>query len=862
MDLREWMRDMSMKVREPFDPAQLQAADACAENDVTLGALVLCFVGACAHQGWTTDETAAFVQFWVLGHELGADGGLPSAEGDLIDRLIAPVMSHFRLEGAPWSRPWDATGLHTVLLWHHAAQLAEYAAWDDIVKVELSRWSAGGALAVALPLSPPAHVTSADAPRAGTAPARTAGAHAVAELECSPLECEPLRKLDADVQYCRDCVAAMCGQTMLVDGFPDRVKGEDQLIGVPGQFVGGSRLMYPISTTNSTCWVYVLDTGWRIVGFERFSEQPGFDVRVTPTRISLQPFFAADFDSLPALDCDRASAFSLWTLLLYLVSGFATVRVIEFDGEEFRLLDHRSVHLSSNISQALVPPLEASLRALTGGDPSGFPQIFRESLGEEDEPIDRVIATEMARGGMLLSEFDMRFRLSAEPEDRTVTRYRETRNRLLSLRVNEAARSASASQEPPPSASVRSAQREMVDLNRWMHLERRSPLDSLTRVLAGSGRALVFLRVDRGVVVADWVSMPAWLNIHGDQQAQGGLPPGMLTDSMELGDVNPLVDAANVWFASETPAALEDVLDVVAREVMGPLWEKLGDDQHLLLSPTWFLGLLPLHAARILGSRRAVDVFKSITYVPSGVLLDRLMGLGPVRVGDCLAGTSTKPVCGAAEELALLEILFGGESLVGATPEAVLREPTASIVHLAAHGYARSGGWSSGIELSGTSRNSGYLSLARLLRDGDFSSTGVVNIAACHSGVELRYELLPDEYLSMDHALLACGARTVISSMWALSGPVSLLFSASFYTCIAAGTQVNDAYLEAMSAVRCSGDDALPDSAVRLLDRVSPTWREDLQREVHEARVGMSHPYFWACNKCSGWSWGALEPKT
>jgi hypothetical protein len=43
-----------------------------------------------------------------------------------------------------------------------------------------------------------------------------------------------------------------------------------------------------------------------------------------------------------------------------------------------------------------------------------------------------------------------------------------------------------------------------------------------------------------------------------------------------------------------------------------------------------------------------------------------------------------------------------------------------------------------------------------------------------------------------------------------------------------------------------------------LLDRISPRWREKLQREEERLGVGMHDPYFWACFKCSGWSWGAL----
>jgi hypothetical protein len=918
MDLPDWMRIMADKVREPFDPVQLDAADACAEHHETRGAMVLSFIGACAHQGWTTDETAKFIQYWFLFHELGPHGEDPTPDGELIDRLISPVTTHFRLEGAPWSRPWDATGLHALLVWHYVTSLVDQAAWDEIAQVELPRWTAGGALAVSLPQSRPARVATVElsglqrdfpikerpaaakrreddrklqigrwptelqdredlqqmfalrhwitwmqARAEGEPGALTDHAHeqlaslldstTARELTLPPLERELLQGgPDPDTQFCRDCLTAMCGRIILVDTFPDRIKGEDALASVPEKFVGGSRSMYPLSTTARTCFVYVLTTSSQVAGFERFFERPGFDVRIFQTHIALQPILADD--SLPPLECDRSSVQSLWPLLLYLGGGFATVRALQLDGDAFRLLDYRALHLSTDLSETLTRAVAASLRDLTGDDPFNFPNTFRRNLEDEPEPLDRVLATEMARGGFLVSEFDLRFGPAVKTPDRVMTRYRRARSRLLGLRSAEAAVAAVTSDAPLPSEEVRAAQRDMIDLHRKLQIARKDPLGALARVLGDSNRALVLLRVDRGIVFADWACARPRDDTELDESSST-----LLTESLELGSVRPLIDASNAWFESKTPASLAKVLDVIAEEIMVPLWMSLGEEKDLLLSPSWFLGLLPLHAAPIHGKRRAVDLFRSITYVPSGLLLDRVIELGPVRVHDCLAGTSTQPVSGATEELATLEILFASRSLSDITPEEVLRKPSPSIVHLAAHGYARVGGWSSGIQLSGESPAASYLSLARLLQEGNYSSTGVANIAACESGLELRYELLPDEYLSIDNALLACGARSVISSLWELSGSVSVAFSACFYVNVADGAQVKEAYRAAVSAVRSFGEADPPARVAGLLDRISPRWREKLQLEEERLGVGMHDPYFWACFKCSGWSWGALD---
>lgn len=909
---------MTEKVRAPFTQAQLEPIDRCVESHQMLGALLLSFIGACAHQGWTTDEIGFAVTCCMLEEGVGADGSPPTVAPGLIDDVVTPVVQEFSWSGAPWGRPWDATGLYMLLLWANAAIAAEHVPWDELEE-ELLRWTAGGALRVPLPEAPPARAEIAALTRSMQALsieetasvrsrredgrrrcidswpaelrvradllemfalrhwiewtqareerislphgvldelARLLDAITACELEYSPLEREMLRGQDPEVLFRRECLSAMHEHWRFLGRFPDQVKGEDQLAAITHNFVGGSRSTYSSSTIARTCWVYLLRTQRQADGFAALPAWLPLDVRIRPDRILMHPFDADDPSMLEPLTCERASARDIWPLLIYLDGGWATVRVVEFTGDDFRLLDLRGFNISGDQTAVIGEPLTASLRALTGGDASALPRLVQSEHEVDEDTLDRVIASEMARGAFLVSEFDLRFRTAGGIPDETVAEYTQARSRLLRLRATEAASAYTDTASISPE-DVRLAQREMTDLNEWMRVLRDAPLASFARVLADPDRVLVLLRIDGSVVHADWacVRPGAELTSYTDPER---CAEALVTGSVDLAEVQPVTDAANAWFESKAPAALEDVLGIVGAEIMGPLHFELAGKRELLLSPTWFLGLLPLHAAPLVGGDRVVDRF-DVTYVPGAVLLDRLIGLGPVRVGDCLAATSMQSVPRAAEELKILEILFGAPPANNLTPEMALRSPSASIVHLAAHGYARLGGWSSGIELSG---ESGYLSLARLLEDGDYSATGVANLAACWSGLELTYELLPSEYLSIDNAMLACGARAVVSSLWELSGPVSVLFSACFYTAIAEGAQVGDAYRTAASSVRALGETEPPIRVCELLDRVYADWREHLQKQELRARVGISHPYFWAGFKCSGWSWGALEATT
>jgi hypothetical protein len=924
MDLREWMSSMAEQVREPFSAEHLEAVDRCVQSNRTAGLLLLSFIGACAHQGWTTDKIGLAITCCILEERLAADGSPPDVAPELIDEVVTPTVQQFTSQGAPWSRPWDATGLYTVLLWAVAANATERGVpWEE-AEYELSRWTGGGNLRVPLPPQAPTaraeiaaltrsmqalrieepagererreadsrrcledwpaelrlradlldtfalrHLVEWTRTRDARAPglfsevtreelARLLEAIATCESEYPPFEREMLRGQDPDVRFRRECLSAMHeGSSWFPGRFPDRIKGEDRLGAVPQHFVGGSRSAYSSATSGRTCWVYLLRTPRQVSAFMNLPPCVRVEVGVGPGQIRIHPFNLDDPSMPEPISCDRASARDIWRLLVALDGGWATVRVVEFTGVDYRLLDAWGMNISSEIVRAVGDPLSASLAELTGRDPSALPRLVRAELeSEEEDMLNRVCATEMARGSFLVSGFDFRFGHTGEIPDETVADYKRARKRLLSLRAAEAVGATSISPE-----ALHLAQREMTDLHELVRVLRSGPLASFARVLADPDRALALLRIDRGTVYADWacVRPGAELTSYTDPER---CAEALVTGSTDLGEIQPLADAANAWFESkgasvaEESAALEEMLDVIGAEIMEPLYLELAGKRELLLSPAWFLGLLPLHAAQLRSDDDATGRF-DVTYVPGAVLLDRLVGLGPVRVEDCLAATGEQPVPKAAEELRVLEALFATTPTHGLTPEMAVRSPSASIVHLAAHGYARIDGWSSGLALSG--EPSGYLPLARLLLEGDYSATGVVNIAACESGLELTYELLPSEYLSIDNALLACGARSVVSSLWKLSGPVSVLFSACFYAAIVEGAQVGDAYRAATSSVRALDRTQLPARVRELLDRVYPDWRKDLRQEELRAKVPVSHPYFWAGFKCSGWSWGALE---
>lgn len=917
MGLWDWMDFMTEQVRAPFAQEQLEAIDRCVGGHPIAGAMLLSFIGACAHQGWTTDEIGFALTVCMLEEDFGADGKPPTVAAALIDDVVKPVVREFGWSGAPWSRPWDATGLHTLLVWALAAASTKNIEWDR-VESELLYWTVGGALSVPLPEAPLDRAKIAELTRSVQALSIEESASvrkrrvedrrrcvdswpvelrargdlleafalrhliewakaqedslpdgvldelvrlldvtaAYEQLELPPLEREILRGQHPDVLFRRECLSAMHERLRFLGRFPDQVKGEEQLAAVTENFVSGSRSTYFSSTTARTCWVYLLRTPRQVDAFADLPDWMPLNVVIQRDRILIHPFDVDDHAMLEPLTCERTSARDIWSLLMYLDGGWATLRVVAFAGDDFRLLEPRGFNVPSEQVATIGDPLMASLRELTGGDASTLPHLLRGELEVDEDTLDRVIASEMARGTFLVSEFDLRFGTADEIPEETVTEYRQARSRLLRLRATDAAR-AHADAAPISSEDVRLAQQETADLHEWMRVLRSVPVASFARVLADPDRTLALLRINRGVVHVDWacVRPGAELASYDDLES---CAEALVTGSADLGEAQPVADAANAWFESKAPAALEEVLGVLGTEITEPLHFELANRRELLLSPVWFLGLLPLHAAPLIGADRVVDRF-DVTYVPGAALLDRLTGLGPVRVSDCLSATSTQPVPRAAEELKILEILFGTPSVNDLTPEMALHSPAASIVHLAAHGYARLGGWSSGIELSG---ESGYLSLARLLEEGDYSSTGVANIAACESGLELTYELLPNEYLSIDNAMLACGARAVVSNLWELSGPVSVLFSACFYTAVAEGKQVGDAYRAAASSVRALSETEPPLGVRKLLDRVDADWREHLQQQELRARVPISHPYFWAGFKCSGWSWGALEPAT
>lgn len=157
MDLRVWLDDFMDAVRAAFSNDVIELADRCVDGDEMRGALIVSFIGACAHQGFTTDQTASLVAHHLLGQPAPADNVPPRLDPELVEEMVRPIRDHFRQVGAPWRRPWDATGLHSLLLWHYATLLAELNPWPT-VEAFLGMWSGGGLVDIAVPASPPRRI--------------------------------------------------------------------------------------------------------------------------------------------------------------------------------------------------------------------------------------------------------------------------------------------------------------------------------------------------------------------------------------------------------------------------------------------------------------------------------------------------------------------------------------------------------------------------------------------------------------------------------------------------------------------------------------------------------------------------------
>ena len=252
--------------------------------------------------------------------------------------------------------------------------------------------------------------------------------------------------------------------------------------------------------------------------------------------------------------------------------------------------------------------------------------------------------------------------------------------------------------------------------------------------------------------------------------------------------------------------------------ILGPISD-LCQVNELIIVPDGPLCLAPLSA---------LSTSIHIRTVPSLTTL-RLITECPVDfksvekvllVGDPYLGDVRKPKFNelpyAKDEVEMIGEILKIPPLTGteATKDEVLKRiPSASLVHIAAHGREETGeialapnpGWEKHCERSSRSnaRNKGPKEEDYILKMSDVQSVKLraklVVLSCCHSG---RGEIKSEGVVGIARAFLAAGARSVLASLWAIEDQAALEFMRSFYQHLGDGKTASVALHQAMKCLR------------------------------------------------------------
>jgi CHAT domain-containing protein len=337
---------------------------------------------------------------------------------------------------------------------------------------------------------------------------------------------------------------------------------------------------------------------------------------------------------------------------------------------------------------------------------------------------------------------------------------------------------------------------------------------------------------------------------------QGASGPIAKRLDLSVAPLRAIEDALGEWREAE-PESLRRVMHSVGRGLGQAIADALSEHRvgHVFVSPIGFLSELPLCVLELEDGSFLGDLV-SISYAPSARVLQRLRAQGSTGASGVLAVAyhEEDDIPMTNGEVAILDALHTDVVTLrgsGATPRALLGASGGSrLLHLACHGTWRLGdAYGSGLHLAGDTLAEGYLSVAQLYRDADLSGVELVVLSACDTGRALTLWPQIENYTGIDGAFLACGARSVISSLWEVDDLAGLLFSVALHQALAENASLVQAFARGVQMLR-SGRylemDGSPEA--RLLDAVALGWRED----VEEVGDELKDPYYWAVFKLSG----------
>jgi CHAT domain-containing protein/tetratricopeptide (TPR) repeat protein len=251
----------------------------------------------------------------------------------------------------------------------------------------------------------------------------------------------------------------------------------------------------------------------------------------------------------------------------------------------------------------------------------------------------------------------------------------------------------------------------------------------------------------------------------------------------------------------------------------------LPDSGSLLVLPHGPLNLIPFAALPVDGDAEPLGSRYALRYSPSLATLTAVeqqpaRSSEQLRANALVVGNPRMPAVRTytGEAIALASLTgaeiegrrvaeqMGAPLLTGdAATEATVKGwlPSATLVHLATHGYAYSSearARDSFIALAPTTEEDGMLTVGEVLDDLPALSAELVVLSACQTGLgDLKQA---EGTVGLQRAFLAKGARSVLVSLWSVSDEATTQLMKSFYTHWVGGASKAEALRRAQGEVR------------------------------------------------------------
>ena len=266
------------------------------------------------------------------------------------------------------------------------------------------------------------------------------------------------------------------------------------------------------------------------------------------------------------------------------------------------------------------------------------------------------------------------------------------------------------------------------------------------------------------------------------------------------------------------PQCTINALQPLHDAILGPIAD-LCQGNELIIVPDGPLCVAPLSALSTSIHIRTVPSLTSLRLI-TDCPEDCKSVQEALLVGDPYLGDVRKPKFNelpyAKEEVEMIGEILKIPPLTGteATKAKVLKRiPSASLVHIAAHGRKETGeivlapnpGWEKRCEQSSRSRarNKGPKEEDYILKMSDVQAVKLraklVVLSCCHSG---RGEIKSEGVVGIARAFLAAGARSVLASLWAIEDQATLEFMKIFYQLLGDGKTASVALHQAMKYLR------------------------------------------------------------